>query len=140
IRDNTFNMGDFGPNLGHYTSYGMRIETSTSMQITGNKVYMMAVNAQVVRGVIIASTTSTASNPTLIANNWIVNGGGSGDCTGLALYACNYLNFVNNNVLITSSLTNSAAYYHYPQYTNTFIKLINNNLINKGAGYAYNIP
>lgn len=140
VRDNTFNMGDFGANLGHYTSYGMRIETSPSMQIYRNKVYMTAVNAQVVRGIIIASTTSTANNPTMIYNNWVVNGGGSGDCTGLAVYNCNYLNFVYNNVLITSSLTNSSAYYHYAQYSNTFIKLINNNFINKGAGYAYNVP
>jgi hypothetical protein len=140
VRDNTFNMGDFGANLGHYTSYGMRIETSPSMQVYRNKVYMTAVNAQVVRGIIIASTTSTANNPTMIYNNWVVNGGGSGDCTGLAVYNCNYLNFVYNNVLITSSLTNSSAYYHYAQYSNTFIKLINNNFINKGAGYAYNVP
>lgn len=139
IIGNTFNMGDFGTNQGHYTSYGMRIETSPSMLVTKNKVFMSAANGQVVRAVIIASTTSTASAPALITNNWIVNSGGSGDCTGLAVYACNYLNFVNNNVLITSPLTSSAAYYHYPQYTNTYIKLINNNLINKGSGYAYSV-
>ena len=136
IIGNTFNMGDFGPNLGHYTSYGMRIETSPGMIISKNKIFMSAVNGQVVRGLIIASTTSTASAPTLITNNWIVNSGGSGDCTGLAIYACNYLNFFNNNVLITSALTSSAAYYQYPQYTNSFIRLVNNNFINKGAGFA----
>lgn len=139
ITGNTFNMGDFGANQGHYTSYGMRIESSPGMQVTKNKVFMSAANGQVVRAVIIASTTSTASAPTMISNNWIVNSGGSGDCTGLAVYNCNYLNFVNNNVLITSPLTTSAAYYHYPQYSNTYIRLINNNLINKGSGYAYSV-
>ncbi|MCC6818642.1 MAG: PKD domain-containing protein [Bacteroidia bacterium] len=139
ITGNTFNMGDFGANLGHYTSYGMRIESSPAMQIFGNKIFMSAVNGQVVRGLIIASTTSTAAAPTMIYNNWIVNSGGSGDCTGFALYACNYLNFFYNNVLITSPLTNSSAYYHYPQYANTYIRLVNNNFINKGAGYSYNV-
>ena len=139
ITGNTFNMGDFGANQGHYTSYGMRIESSPSMLVTKNKVFMSANNGQVVRAVIIASTTSTASAPTLVSNNWIVNSGGSGDCTGFAVYNCNYLNFVHNNVLITSPLTNSAAYYHYPQYSNTYIRLINNNLINKGSGFAYSV-
>ncbi|MFM6984234.1 MAG: PKD domain-containing protein [Chitinophagaceae bacterium] len=117
----------------------MRIETSPSMLVTKNKIFMSAANGQVVRALIIASTTSTAASPTMVSNNWIVNSGGSGDCTGLAVYNCNYLNFVNNNVLITSPLTSSAAYYHYPQYTNTYIRLINNNLINKGSGYAYSV-
>lgn len=139
ILNNTFNMGDFGANLGHYTSYGMRIESSPSMMIARNKIYMSAVNGQVVRGLIIASTTSTASSPAMVVNNWIVSSGGSGDCTGFALYACNYLNFFYNNVLITSALTNGAAYYHYPQYTNTYIRLVNNNLINKGGGYALSV-
>lgn len=137
---NTFNMGDFGPNQGHYTSYAMRIESSPSMVVANNKAFMLAVNAQVVRALIIASTTSTAAAPTMVYNNWIVNSGGSGDCTGFALYSCNYINFIYNNVLITSSLTTSAAYYLYPQYSNTYIRLLNNNFVNKGAGYAYNVP
>jgi PKD repeat protein len=140
ITNNQFRMGDFGPNQGHYTSYGMRIESSPSMVIAGNKVQMLTVNSQVCRAVILASTTSTASAPTLVYNNWILNSGGTGDCTGLAVYLCSYLNFYYNNVLINSSLSSGAAYYHYPQYSNSYIRLINNNLINKGAGYAINVP
>ncbi len=139
INGNDFRMGDFGPNQGHYTSYGMRIESSTAMRISNNKVRMLTVNAQVVRAIILANTTSTASNPALIYNNWILNSGGTGDCTGLAVYACNYLNFYYNNVLINSSISTSSAYYHYPQYTNSYIRLVNNNLINKGNGYAMNV-
>jgi PKD repeat protein len=140
IVGNTFNMGDFGPNQGHYTSYGMRIEISPNMLISKNKVYMMATNGQVVRAIVLANTTSTATAPTRVSNNWIVNGGGTGDCTGLAIYACYYVEFYYNNVLITNSLANGAGYYHYPQYTNSNIKLVNNNFVNKGAGYAYNVP
>lgn len=135
VTDNTYNMGDFGPNQGHYTSYGIRIESSPSVLITRNKIYMYAINAQVVRGIMVASITSSASSPTMITNNWIMNAGGTGDCTGLAVFGSNYVNMVYNNVLITSSLSNSASYYHYAQ-ASTFVKLINNNLINKGAGYS----
>ncbi len=140
ITNNQFRMGDFGANQGHYTSYGMRIESSPSMVIAGNKVQMLTVNSQVCRAVILASTTSSASAPTLVYNNWILNSGGTGDCTGLAVYLCSYLNFYYNNVLVNSSLSSGSAYYHYPQYSNSYIRLINNNLINKGAGYAINVP
>ncbi|HCS21600.1 MAG TPA: hypothetical protein DIW47_13750 [Bacteroidetes bacterium] len=140
IVGNTFNIGDFGPNQGHYTSYGFRIETSPSMFISGNKVYMTAKNAQVCRAAIIASTTSTAASPSLLINNFIMNDGGTGDCTGLAVYGCNYLDFYSNNVLITNSLNAGAAYYHYGNYTNSYINLVNNNLVNKGGGFTISVP
>ncbi|MCC6722773.1 MAG: PKD domain-containing protein [Bacteroidia bacterium] len=140
IIGNSINMGDFGTGKGHYVSYGFRIETSPSLIAASNKVTMLAKNGQVVRAVVIANITSTATAPTMIYNNWIINSGGTNDCTGLAVYGSNYLNFYYNNVLITNSLANGAAYYHYATYTNTYIRLQNNNLINKGGGYAYNVP
>ncbi|MEX0968201.1 MAG: PKD domain-containing protein [Bacteroidia bacterium] len=140
IISNTFNMGDFGPSMGHYTSYGLRIESSPSMLVTKNKVYMMATNGQVVRAMIIANTTSTASAPTMVTNNWIWADGGTGDCTGLAVYLVNYVKFYYNNILITNSLANGSAYYHYATYSNTYVNLINNSLVNKGGGYIYNVP
>ncbi len=140
IVGNTMNMGDFGPNQGHYTSYGFRIETSPSVYIARNRVVMTAKNAQVCRAAVIASITSTVSAPTLVVNNWIVNDGGTGDCTGLAVYGCSYLDFYSNNVLITNSLTAGAAYYHYANYTNSYINLMNNNLVNKGGGFTISVP
>lgn len=140
IIGNTFNMGDFGPSTGHYTSYGMRIESSPNMLIAKNKVFMFAKNAQVVRALMVASTTSSASAPTRVYNNWVMNAGGTNDCTGLTEYGCAYVNFFYNNVLITNSLANGSAFYHYPNFSSSFIKAVNNNLINKGGGYAYNVP
>lgn len=137
IRDNTVNLGDFGPNLGHYTSYGMRLESSPAMLIQGNKIYVSAVNCQYARALMVASTTSTAASPTMVYNNWIVNSGGSTDCSGFAAYLCYYLNFYHNNVLVSSPLTNGCAYFHYTQYANSNINIVNNNMINKGAGYVY---
>ncbi|MDP2175152.1 MAG: PKD domain-containing protein [Bacteroidota bacterium] len=140
IDGNDFRMGDFGSNQGHYVSYAMRIESSPSLKMINNKVQMLAKNGQVVRAIVVANTTSTSSIPTLIYNNFIFNGGGTGDCTGLAIYLCNYLNFHHNNVLINSSLSASAAYYHYPQYTNSYIRIVNNNMVNKGSGFAISVP
>ncbi|NUM31536.1 MAG: PKD domain-containing protein [Bacteroidetes bacterium] len=140
ILGNRISMGDFGTGKGHYVSYGFRIETSPSLIAAYNKIYMLAKNGQVVRAIVLASMTSSSTTPAMIYNNWVVNSGGTNDCTGLAVYASNYLNFYYNNVLITNSLANGAAYYHYATYTNTYIRLQNNNLINKGGGYAYNVP
>ncbi|MBI1221166.1 MAG: PKD domain-containing protein [Bacteroidetes bacterium] len=140
ITSNTFYMGDFGPNQGHYTSYGFRIESSPGMRITKNKVFMTAVNAQVCRAAVVANTTSSSSAPARVNNNWLMNGGGTGDCTGLAVYGCSYLDFYYNNLLITNSLSAGACYYHYANYTNSNINLVNNNFINKGGGYAVSVP
>lgn len=138
IDGNDLRMGDFGTNKGHYTSYGMRIENSASMRITNNKVRMLAVNGQVVRGIVVGTTTSPSSLPALVYNNWILNIGGTGDCTGLSPIACSYLNFYHNNVLINSPNSTGSAYFHYAN-ASTNIRLMNNNLVNKGTGYAITV-
>lgn len=140
ILGNTFNMGDFGAGKGHYTSYGFRIETSPSLIAANNKVFMSATNGQVVRAIVMASVTSTSTAPAMVYNNWIVNQGGTTECTGFAVYGCSYLNLYYNNILILNSLTNASAYYHYAAFTNNNIRLVNNNLVNKGGGYAINVP
>ena len=140
ILGNTFNMGDFGAGKGHYTSYGFRIETSPSLVAANNKIFMSATNGQVVRAIVMASITSTAATPAMVYNNWVVNQGGTTECTGFAVYGCSYLNLLYNNILILNSLTNASAYYHYATYSNNNIRLVSNNLINKGGGYAINVP
>ncbi len=139
ITGNTISMGDFGANLGHYTSYGMRIETSPSLEISKNKIYMLAVNGQVTRAIILSGIVSTASQPGMVYNNFIMASGGTGNCTGLAAYTCDYINFYFNNVLITNTLSDGAAFFHNPSFISTYIKLMNNNLINKGGGYACSV-
>lgn len=138
VEGNTINLGDFGPGKNHYTSYGMRFEGSTSLQVFRNKIYMSAVNGQIVRGIMISTTTSTASAPAMVYNNWIVNSGGTTDCTGLAVNQSSYVNCLYNNVLITNSITTGAAYFHYNN-TSSYVRLLNNNFINKGGGFAYSV-
>ncbi len=140
ILGNAINMGDFGPGKGHYTSYGFRIETSPSLLAANNKIVMSAVNGQVVRAIVIASLTSSAGAPAMVYNNMIVNMGGTTECTGFAVYGTYYLNIMYNNVLIVNSLTNASGYYHYAAYANSNIRILNNNFVNKGGGYAINVP
>ncbi len=140
ISGNILNLGDFGAGSGHYTSYALRVETSPGLVINNNKISMTAVNAQVCRALVIASNTSSAAAPAMIYNNSIYNSGGTGSCTGLAVYNCYYMNFFYNNVLINNSLAEGAAYFQYSgTYTNSNLNLVNNNLINKGAGYAVDV-
>ncbi|MFY0675131.1 MAG: PKD domain-containing protein [Bacteroidia bacterium] len=140
IQNNQFNMGDFGPSKGHYVSYGIRIESTTRLEFTGNKMNMMAVNGQVVRAIMLANLTgNTQSSRTLVANNFVTMSGGTGNCTGLALYNCEWVDMYSNNIHITSSLKGGACFYIYPQYTNAQLRLVNNVLVNTGGGFVYSV-
>ena len=140
IERNIFSMGDFGSGQGHYISYAIRIESSPTLSITKNKIYMLATNAQVVRGLVFVSVTGTASAPNLINNNWIYNAGGTSSCTCMSMYGISYLDLYYNNFLITNSLAAGAVIHHNATYTNTYVNVKNNNLINKGGGLVYDFP
>jgi len=140
ISANTFNLGDFGSGQGHYISYAIRLESSPAVMITKNKMYMLANNAQVVRAIVLVSVTGSSSLPSLINNNWILNAGGTTSCSGISLYGVNYLDFYYNNCLITNSLSAGAIIHHNSTYTNSYIEVKNNNLINKGGGLLYDFP
>ena len=140
ITENTFNMGDFGSGQGHYVSYSVRLESSPSVTITNNKMYMMASNCQVVRGIVFVNVTGTASLPNQVNNNWILNYGGTASCTGISLYGTAYSDIYYNNFLITNTLSTGAVIHHNASYTNTYVDVVNNNLINKGGGLLYDFP
>lgn len=140
IHGNDFNMGDFGPSTGHYVSYGIRIERTTELEFTANKLNMMAVNGQVVRAIMLANLTGNSkTSRTLVANNFVTMSGGTGNCTGFALYNCEWVDMYYNNVHITSSLKGGACFYIYPQYNNSQLRLVNNVLANTGGGFVYSV-
>ncbi|MEX0966608.1 MAG: PKD domain-containing protein [Bacteroidia bacterium] len=139
ILNNTFNMGDFGTGQGHYVSYAIRLETSSSFLIKNNIIRMLAVNGLVVRGIVLVTNTSTQQAPAQVINNFITCMGEQQDNTGLSIYGADYINLYFNNVLITGSLATGAAYFHHPTYPSTHVKIINNNLVNTGSGYVYSI-
>lgn len=139
ITANTFNMGDFGASAGHYVSYAVRVETSPSVVISKNKMFMKATNCQVVRAIVLVGISSSVAAPAVINNNFIVSSGGTSNSCGIALYGCYYLDIFYNNILITSSLGTGTCLYHNPTYSNSAVKMVNNNLINKGGGYVFDV-
>lgn len=140
IEGNEFNMGDFGPSSGHYVSYGIRVEYITSLVFKNNRMNMMAVNGQVVRAIMLANLRSnTSSSRSLVANNFVTMSGGTGNCTGIALYNTEWVDMFYNNINITSKLKSGACFYLYPQYSNANLRLVNNALVNTGGGFVYSI-
>jgi len=140
IERNIFSMGDFGSGQGHYVSYAIRLESSPSVIISKNKIFMLAENAQVVRGIVFVSLSGSSTAPNLVINNWIFNKGGTSSCSGISIYGANYLDICYNNFLITAPLKTSVIVHHNSTYTNTYVNIRNNNFINKGGGLIYEFP
>ena len=140
ITQNTFNLGDFGTGQGHYISYALRIETSPAIVVTKNKIYMTAINAQVVRAIVFVNISGTSTARTLVNNNWIVNTAGTSSSSGISIYGINYLDIYYNNFLTTNSLAAGSVIHHHVSYPNTYVNIVNNNLINKGGGMIYDFP
>ncbi len=136
---NTFNMGDFGAGKSHYTCYAIRLDASASFLVANNKAIVTTVNAQVSRAFVFSGDNSPANAPAMVVNNTIYNTGGTGNCNGMAINGCNYLNVYYNNVLVNSSLADGAAFFNYITTPNRKVNLLNNNFINKGAGYAISV-
>ena len=137
IEGNEFNMGDFGPSSGHYVSYGIRVEYITSLVFKNNRMNMMAVNGQVVRAIMLANLRSnTSSSRSLVANNFVTMSGGTGNCTGIALYNTEWVDMFYNNINITSKLKSGACFYLYPQYSNANVRLVNNAVVNTGGCFV----
>lgn len=140
VTGNTMIMGDFGPGKSHYTSYALRCDYATGgLLVANNKVISIAVNAQVSRGFVFSYSGSTTVR-SLVCNNTIYNSGGTGNCNGIALNGCTNLSLMYNNVLVNNSLADGAALFQYVAAASgaagSKCNLINNNFINKGAGYA----
>ena len=140
INGNTFKLGDFGSGMGQYISYAMRIESSPAQTITNNKMYMTAVNAQVVRAIVFVNISGSSTAASQVNNNFILSTAGTSSCSGISLYGINYLDLYYNNFLMTNSLAAGAIIHHNSTYTNTYVNILNNNMINKGGGLIYDFP
>ena len=136
VISNSFNMGDFGPGGKQYTCYALRLDASSGFTVANNRAIVTAVNSEVCRSFVFSSNTSSAGAPAMVYNNSIYNNGGTINCNGIAINGCAYLNIFYNNILVNNSLADGAALFQYITTTNSKINLVNNNFINKGAGYA----
>lgn len=143
ITKNTFNEGVISiSGVTHYLSYGVRLENASSFSITKNKFYATS-NASVSRCIVLFYGSGSSSAHNLLANNFCWVSAGSTSSTGITLGGNSYLDVIYNNVLMTSTPSLSAALYVYTQYSGSNNVVKDNNLINKGTGYAIddeNVP
>jgi PKD repeat protein len=143
ITKNIFNEGIINiSGVTHYLSYGVRLENASNFSITKNKFYATS-NASVSRCIVLFYGSGSSSAHNLLANNFCWVSAGSTSSTGITLGGNSYLDIIYNNVLMTSTPSLSAALYVYTQYTGSNNVVKNNNLINKGTGYAIddeNVP
>lgn len=146
-----------------YYYYGLYLYYNDTVTVTGNTItngsnsttnyplylYYCDNGAQVINNKIHGSNTGsfyglylyysdgTATNPAVIANNFISEVNGTGTAYGLYIYYSNYANVVYNSVNINGgSVTGGRAIY---VTGGSNITLLNNNLANTGTGYAYYI-
>ncbi len=112
--------------------YGTYISYAKSMTFTGNKITLTPYST--VYGVRIQQSTSPATAPSLIANNFIsINGSASGTWFGFWVQNCNFMDFVYNSLNINGGGTGASAFY---QSSGTNIQILNNNfVVQTGSGY-----
>ena len=122
ISQNEFDMpaGDFGLRFYYFNG---------TNRITKNKI---ALNSGT--GVFAYGCDMLASNPMLVANNFISTGNASGSAYGLNLQYCANINLYFNNIRIgnSASLPNYGLYNYYSSGLNS----LNNIFANFGGSYA----
>ena len=140
ISGNVVNLGVFPSSMGHYVSYGLRLESSSYYRVVKNKFYSLSI-ASVSRCIVLFNNTSSSNKPGIVDNNFAVVSGGTTSSTGMATGGNSYLDFYYNSILMTATTSGSAAFYVYTsasgQSAGSYINIVNNNLIHKGGGYAF---
>jgi len=99
------------------------------------KNHIHATNTGTFYGLGILSNDGTADEPTVIANNMISEVNGTGTAYGIYLSSSNYANAYYNSVNIKGGSSTAGRSLYVTGGGN--IRLLNNNLVNSGLGYAY---
>jgi hypothetical protein len=115
----------YSSSFGIYAQYN-----NEGFEIIGNNIY-----DQEYYGIYLYSSTGSAGDTSLIANNFIQCKASTG-MYGAIIYYPNYLNIVNNNFHVLSSNSGATSCFLY-QPSSTFA--YNNNYTNTGSGYAFYI-
>lgn len=129
VAENTTHNGSNTATGYHiYSNYGDNGCRYEKNMIYGN-------NTGAFYGLAILYNDGTASEPTIVANNMISEINGTTTAYGLYLSYSNYANVYYNSVNIKGgSSTAGRALY---SIGGSQIKLLNNNLVNSGTGFAY---
>ncbi|WP_116108682.1 MopE-related protein [Lewinella sp. IMCC34191] len=109
-----------------FRGYGLQAQTLTGGEVTGNRIIGRMASASY--GLFVNNWDGTASEPLLVANNFIsLPGGGS---YAVLISGSDYLNFYHNSV----NLASSGSYgFYLSSSPNASVK---NNIFRAGTGYA----
>ncbi len=134
IFQNTIKSSSFSSSA--WASYGIRFDgVDKGFNITRNKIYIGA-KASYCRGLMLYSCATTSGFVDLVYNNFLQVNNGASASTAAYLYNNTYLYFFFNNLLANYSLSSGAALYVDNSGGTTTDYVYNNNLANKGGGYA----
>ena len=123
-----------------YGCYGIRLEyCDKGMTVTKNMVYLSA-KATYCRGAALYNCASTSGYSDFMWNNFVRISSGLTTSTGIHLAGCAYMLTLYNNVLNNYSSSSSIAInVDNSSLTTSTDYIYNNNIVNKGGGYAFYI-
>ncbi len=83
----------------------------------------------------------TQTDPALIANNFVVQSQGTGTVYGMYVYYSNYVNIFYNSINITAGSSTGGRGMYFGSGSSGYgnIQALNNNVVNTGGGYAFEI-
>ncbi|MEZ4686480.1 MAG: right-handed parallel beta-helix repeat-containing protein [Bacteroidia bacterium] len=121
------------------TSYGIYCFYSTAkaasqIEVTGNKV--VEYGTTTMYGIYFSGFYNTA--PALIANNMVslLDNPSSSTSYGMYVSSCQNMNIYHNSVYINSGSATSGIGLYLVGTTSSGLRIINNNVVNTGGGYA----
>ncbi len=124
----------------YVTGYGIRNYYGDSSQVIGNVISMYS--SSTIYGVYNYLCDGSSSSPNIVANNMISCIGNTGTTYGIYAYNNYYTDIVYNSVNLTGgSSTAGRGIYLNSSTSGTFgfINLKNNNIVNTGGGYAFEV-
>ena len=122
------NSGTSTASYGIYLSYNNNVQ-----KITKNKVHLKATSSNYC--MYLSSNSNLATQPALVANNFISQEAGSGTVYGIYNSSTNNYNYYNNSINITSGSPTSTYGIYAP--SGSGLNVINNISANLAGGYAY---
>ena len=135
ITNNVMKSSSFSTSA--YASYGVRFDNcDNGMIISKNKIYIAA-NSSYCRGLMFNSCAGTSGYTNRVVNNFITVSSGSSASTTIYIYYSLYLSAYYNNLLNNYSSTSGAVIYLDNASTSSSDNFVNNNMVNKGGGYAW---
>ena len=122
---------------GSYGLYTYRCEGPT--EVTNNVITLNPTGTTY--GIRAYYCNGTATVPALYANNFITQYGGTGTVYGMYVYYSNHLNIFHNSINVTAGSSTGGRGMYFSSGSSGYgnNQALNNNVINTGGGYAFEI-